>query len=134
LFNVIVVVVESRFVYMMNSVRHKWTASAKGVLMKRATHAAIMVASLLGACSNQPKLTWEYPVGSDPVVFKICHMNNGETQEDCRNVEEPQQQSQGATVRYTVPLTRNEINAERIGVVACRGVCGPGAWVRVAVK
>ena len=123
---------------MMNSVRHEWRAyktSAKSELMKRATHAAIMVASLLGACSDQqPKLTWEYPVSSDPVVFKICHVEKGQTEEDCRRVEEPQQQSQGEIVRYTVPLTRSEINAERIGVVACRGVCGPGAWVRVDVK
>jgi len=103
--------------------------------MKRATHAAIVVASLLGACSDQqPKLTWDYPVSSDPVVFKICHTDKGQTQEDCRRVEEAQQVSQGAMVRYTVPLTLSEINAERIGVVACRGVCGPAAWVRVDVK
>ena len=123
---------------MMNSVRHESKTcgtSAKGELMKRAMHAAIMVASLLSACSDQqPKLTWEYPVSSDPVVFKICHMDKGQAQEDCRRVAEPQQQSQGGVVRYTVPLTRSEINAERIGVVACRGVCGPGAWVRVDVK
>ena len=100
--------------------------------MKRATHAAIMAVSLLSACGDQqPKLTWEYPAGSDPVVFKICHMEKGQTREDCRTVEEPRQQSQGAVVRYTVPLTRSEMTAERIGVMACRGVCGPGAWVRV---
>ncbi len=100
--------------------------------MRRAKFAVML--SLLSACGGQPKLTWDYPVSSDPVIFQICHVDRGQTEEVCRRVEEPQQQSQGEKVLYTVPLTRSESKAERIGVVACRGKCGPTTWMWVGVK
>ena len=95
--------------------------------------AAVLLA--LEACGDQPKLTWEYPVaGSTSVLFQICHVDKGQTQEVCRNVENPQHQSQGETMRYTTPLTPSESKADRIGVVACRDVCSPETWTRVSVK
>jgi hypothetical protein len=96
----------------------------------------IATASLLSACGDQPKLTWEYPVvGSSSVVFKICHVDKGQTQEVCRDVENPQLQAEGGEkFLYTVPLTRSELKAQRIGVMACREVCGPETWKRLDVK
>jgi hypothetical protein len=106
----------------------------QGELMKKATYAAL-VSLLMCACRrDQPKLAWEYPAGSSAVSFQICHVAKGQTQETCRPVENPQQQPQGEKVLYTVPLTGSESEAERIGVVACRGACSPATWVRVDVK
>jgi hypothetical protein len=99
---------------------------------KRA-HYAVML-SLLSACGEQPKVSWEYPVGSSPVRFQICHVAKGQTQEDCRRVENPKQQSQGDKVLYTVSLTRGESKADRIGVAACEGTCSAATWVSVDVK
>jgi hypothetical protein len=109
-------------------------ACQKGELMKKAAYAAL-VSLLMCACRrDQPKLAWEYPAGSSAVSFQICHVAKGQTQETCRPVENPQQQPQGEKVLYTVPLTGSESEAERIGVVACRGACSPATWVRVDVK
>jgi len=108
--------------------------AAKGELMKKVAY-AVTVSLLICACRrDQPKLAWEYPAGASTVSFQICHVAKGQTQETCRAVENPQQQPQGQKVLYTVPLTRSESDAERIGVVACRGACSPATWVRVDVK
>jgi hypothetical protein len=90
--------------------------------------------SLLSACGEQPKVSWEYPVGSSPVRFQICHVARGQTQEDCRRVENPKQQSHGDKVLYTVSLTRGESKADRIGVAACEGTCSAATWVSVDAK
>ena len=89
---------------------------------------AIML-SLLSACGDQPKVTWEYPIGSHSVRFEICHVAKGQTEDICRRVGNPKQESQGDKVLYTVSLTRDESKAERIGVVACEATCGATAWV-----
>jgi hypothetical protein len=90
--------------------------------------------SLLSACGDQPKVTWEYPVGSSPVRFQICHVAKGQTEEVCRKVGNPKGQSHGDKVLYTISLTRGESKAERIGVVACEATCSAPTWVSVDVK
>ena len=96
---------------------------------------------LLSACGdqpkvsgNQPKITWEYPVGSSPARFQICHVAKGQTEEVCRNVGTPTPQSRGDKVLYAVSLTRDESTAERIGVVACERTCSAVTWVSADVR
>ncbi len=99
--------------------------------MKKAVSAAV-VAGLLTGCRREVKLTWEYPADSNPVVFQICHVAKGHSDEVCRRVEDLQHQAEGNKVLYTVVLTAAESNAERVGVLACRAIeCGPEAWVAV---
>jgi len=102
--------------------------------MKKATYAAMVVLLMCACRRDQPKLAWEYPANSSSVSFQICHVPKGQTKETCRSVEKPQQQPQGEKVLYTVPLTQSESEGERVGVVACRGACGPATWVHVDVK